>query len=407
MIRGLHAGTHQDVKAALLAILGSFPTPSTSSGVPNSEIPESSASSQEDTSAAPTSTLTQETESAANADSSTSGSVETGATQIEAGGRTDSPPRTPDATRETAVQRLLAERRVRLEKQKKAQEAKDKAERKAKAEARNAAAAAADSSSSKGQQATWVQQQKERKAEAQRERERILRQIEHDKQERKERSQWSNAAKQGVAEKQDEGNSRGASHSTTDLASTSSPKDCSLQVRLLDGKSIRKKFSSDHIFGTHVRPWIDENRSDGDVPYTLKVILSPWPNKPLSDTDEEQSLHDLKLAPSSSLVLVPIQGFSNAYPRDPSLMSRIFFAVFNAIGASVTSVLNAFRTFLGIGQALPYQHQRSSNNEVKDANAGGSDERSQAGLDSGTRVRTLFDQRRDHEKNEFYNGNQV
>ena len=92
----------------------------------------------------------------------------------------------------TRIQDMLAERRQRLEKIKEDKEAAEKAERKAKAEARRHATDA-EPSSTKGQQAVYAQKQRKKKQEAKAERERILKDIENNRAERKEKEEFKKA----------------------------------------------------------------------------------------------------------------------------------------------------------------------------------------------------------------------
>ena len=95
---------------------------------------------------------------------------------------------------------MLAEGRQRLEKSKADKEAAEKAERKAKAEARRHATDA-EPSSAKGQQAIYAHNQRKKKQEAKAERERILKDIENNRAERKEKD----ALKKAIAKAETEG----------------------------------------------------------------------------------------------------------------------------------------------------------------------------------------------------------
>lgn len=102
----------------------------------------------------------------------------------------------------TRVQDMLAERRQRLEKIKMDKEAAEKAERKAKAEARRHATDA-EPSSAQGQQAIYAQKQRKKKQEAKAERERILKDIENNRTERKEREELKKALAKAETEGRD------------------------------------------------------------------------------------------------------------------------------------------------------------------------------------------------------------
>ena len=255
----------------------------------------------------------------------------------------------------SAVARLLAERKIRLEKDKQAKEKAGKEERKAKADAR-AQSLAQDPHSAKGKQAAYALQEKKRQAEAKIERERVRRQIESDKAERREIEERRKAqAKADAESKQIDVNTGDQSNSMVDQAPTSTPKPitksstCALQVRLFDGSNIRSKFSSDQSLRTHVRQWIDESRSDGDAPYTLKQILTPLPNRTMSISEEEQPLQDLGFVPSSTLVMIPIQGYTAAYTNNQGLLLRGASAGYNFVSSGAGMLAGALGTFLGVG----------------------------------------------------------
>ena len=407
MVRGFHAGTQQDVKAALLEILKIFPTPPTSTATTSHITSETGTASSEaagnrlNEDALPTSNEASPLRSRSLNDSVTDSEV----AETEMNGDADSSqPLASSITRDTAVERLLTERRLRLEKQKEAREANEKAERKARAEARNAASAVKQAST-KGEQANWASQQRKRKAEAKLERERILRDIEHDRQKRRERNELRKALSQSGTEERSQDSAKDTEASKP--CPSSEKHDCSLQVRLLNGAIIRKRFRADQEFVESVRPWIDEARTDGNIPYTVKMVLSPFPNKVLTESDEKQSLHDLQLASSSTLTLVAVQDFVTAYPKNQSFLSRCFYAFYDAIALFLIFVMSSTGTVLRLGQGRSSQQQPNANGEMIPTKAGHHDERSSATSDSKIRIRTLHDQRRHQEKNEFYNGNQV
>ncbi|KAI6951524.1 hypothetical protein KC348_g80 [Hortaea werneckii] len=162
----------------------------------------------------------------------------------------------------------------------------------------------------------WIYQQKQRKDEAKRERQRILNQIEADKQERKVRSQM---AKQSSTEAS--GNAQSSPLPESRLAgqrrSAGAGGMCSIQVRLFDGSSIRNRFSTSATLDKDVRAWIKEASPPGqggaDVPFTFRQILAPQPSRSIEVSEEHQSLAELGLVPNGTLVLVPISGYTEAY----------------------------------------------------------------------------------------------
>lgn len=320
--------------------------------------------------------------------------------------RTTSPPPISSNTRSSrTVQNLLADRRRRLEIDKKEKDAAEEAERKAKADARQAAMTA-DPKSSKAKQASYAQQQRKRQQAAKIERERILKQIEHDKAERKEREEQRKALAEAEAEERDGAGGLIDQQLANEMCRRPKPEsaqECAIQVRMFDGSTIRNRFPSDQTLRTNVRSWVDKERSDGDFPYTFKQILAPLPSRTLSISEEEESLQSLNLAPSATLVMVPVQGYTAAYAENQGLVSRGAAAGYNAVSAGAGFVSGALGKFLGLGQATP-PVQESVIQEGTPQSVPSTDAR---GTASGIKIRTLGDQRDKQEDHQLYNGNQV
>ena len=299
------------------------------------------------------------------------------------------------------VQTLLADRRRRLEIDKKERDAAEKSERKAKAEARKEAMAVAPDSA-KAKQSAYAAQQRKRQQEAKMERERILRQIEHDKVERKEKEERRKAIAKAEVERNDGADGLVDQQLETELniPKSTKSKDCAVQVRLFDGSTIRSRFPSDQNLRRNVRPWIDQQI---DAPYTFKQVLTPMPNRTLSILEEEESLHSLGLTPSATLVIVPVQGYTAAYSGGQGLVSKGASAGYNVVSAGAGIVTGALGTLLGLGRAtapneLPNAH---------DTTMQGDAEADATGTGSGINIRTLRDQRDDQDDHQLYNGNQV
>lgn len=301
-----------------------------------------------------------------------------------------------------AIQTLLADRRRRLEVDKKEKEAAEKAERKAKADARKESMTAAPDSA-KAKQAVYAQQQRKRNQDAKSERERILRQIEHDKAERKEKEERRRALAKAEAEGIND-----SELAEQQLKAEMNPprptrsKECSVQVRMFDGSTIRGRFPSEDSLRAQIRPWVDKERSDEDFPYTFKQILAPLPNRTLSISDEEETLQSLGLTPSATLVMVPIQGYTAAYTGGQSIVSRGASAGYNVVSAGAGLVTGALGTFLGIGHPTPQGEQTSAPENTVPAGT----EPDTRGTGSAINIRTLRDQQ-DREDHQLYNGNQV
>ena len=296
-----------------------------------------------------------------------------------------------------AVQNLLADRRRRLEIDKKEKDTAEKAERKSKAEARKEAINVAPDSA-KAKQATYAVQQKKRQQEAKLERERILRQIEHDKAERKEKEARRKEIAMAEAEGMDGAGGLVDQQLTGEVSSLKSTrsKECAVQIRLFDGSTIRSRIPSDQTLRGNVRPWVDHHKSD-DVPYTFKHVLTPMPNRTLSISEEEETLQSLGLTPSATLVIVPIQGYTNAYSDGQGIVSKGASAGYNVVSAGAGIITGALGTFLGFGRATAPGDNPEARNDEADT----------TGVGSGINIRTLRDQRADQDDHPLYNGNQV
>ncbi|GKT46014.1 UBX domain-containing protein 5 [Colletotrichum spaethianum] len=223
-------------------------------------------------------------------------------------------PATPTQEEENAatLRAVLAERAARLEAQ------RLESERKAKA-ARAAAAEKAETDNSKQAEQTRNHKEALKKArqEAADEKARILKKIEDDRAERR-----AKAAERAAIRNQSSSPKLGdvaaaltRSESSSLAPSTSSASGMTaLQVRLLDGSTIRSRFPSKTTLGGDVRAWVDGERTDGSKePYRFKVVLAPQPSRLIDDTEESKSLTELSLSPSSTLVLAPVGAHVSAY----------------------------------------------------------------------------------------------
>jgi len=93
-----------------------------------------------------------------------------------------------------------------------------------------------------------------------------------------------------------------------------------LLLRLTDGAVLRQTFAvSDTL--TSVRDFLDANRTDPPVPFTLR---STFPPRQYSLADCERTLQELDLFPSGTLVMQAVPG-STPEPESPlpSLLSRL------------------------------------------------------------------------------------
>lgn len=252
-----------------------------------------------------------------------------------------------------------------------------------------------DTNPEKVQQMKYAQQQIKKKQEAKSDRERILRQIENDKLERIEKEKQRKAA---VAANNSDINT--PHQHNVELKQVNSM-ECAIQVRQFDGSTIRSKFTSGQTL-LNVRYWIDNQRRDGDAPYTFRQILAPMPNRPLTISEEAESLQSLSLTPSATLIMVPIRsGYTTAYEAESGYISGALNTSVRIVSGGVGLIRSSIGSLLGYGQSSitppppppPSQLMQGVENPSH-----------------GTRsrnMRTLNDQRAQSENHEFYNGNQV
>jgi hypothetical protein len=292
-----------------------------------------------------------------------------------------------EATRSENVQRVLTERAARLQTQKEEAERKAKEERaktadKAKAEAE----AGADTDAARAyKQAELVKKKKQKDRE---ERDRILKRIEDDKEERRQRA--IERERQRI-DNQKIGDVAAAlvNSPETKLPSTTRLSDLtSIQVRLFDGSTIRSRFKTTAPL-KEVRQWVDEKRPDGNLPYTFKQVLTPLPNKNLDATEESKELGELGLAPSSTLVLVPVANFTDAYDGGGNIFSRLLRMIFGFFAI----ILGLF----GVGGERRAERRES-------ASLGSGQGAATAQGDSRVRGLQNMNDRRDQQ---LYNGNSV
>jgi hypothetical protein len=254
----------------------------------------------------------------------------------------------------------------------------------------------------------WIAQQKQKQSDSRRERDRILAQIEADKAERKARREEERRERL-----QEQGTTQSTTQSTVPQDRTSRRSNAAftkLQVRLLDGATIREQFPADATITEHVRPWIDSHL-ETKAPYTFKQILAPKPARSISISEEQESLRELGLLPSATLVLQPIQSYTDAYgsaANNGGLLSLPYNAVTGAVGLVTGSLTGAARWLRGgsYEEPGPDGHVLGEQSETPQAEA--TPQTVNAATTGGTRFRTLADQRADRgEDQQFYNGNSL
>ena len=319
------------------------------------------------------------------------------------------------------LESLLPGRAAQLEADHQTRRAKEKEERIARAEARRKeveAAATSDDKSSlsekaKGKQRAdgsgdassqqsrrdWVKEQAKRKEEAKVERQRILQQIEADRQERKNREAIRKEVNAPAVSMNGLSENRSSTSNKSDM--------CALQLRLFDGTSIKTRFKSSTTLALGVRTWIKETAPAGaaDSAYNFRLMLVPGPSRTIDKADETKSLQELGLVPSATLVLLPA---IDAAARDGFLSRGVVGSVYGLVSGALGVVGGA------VGHLTGGLYIGGIADETEPSNIAGA---SMATTDTpGTlsagkaRSKTLADQRAEEntakdQNAEFYNGN--
>ncbi|ODH13753.1 hypothetical protein ACO22_06929 [Paracoccidioides brasiliensis] len=247
---------------------------------------------------------------------------------------------------------------------------------------------------------SWKLEQRKRQLEKNEERDHILNQIRLDNEERKRQE----------SRRESMTSTRSENSPPTPVANPQPQRISNqfrLQIRLFDGSSVRSSFSPTQTIQHDVRPWLDNQRSDGNAPYNLKQILTPFPSRNISDSEEHQTLEELGLGPASNLVMVPVRSYTDAYSSvGLSLPVRGLYAGYTLVSSTVGAVAGAIRSLLGLSQG-----------PVGDASAVVDESRTpeapagtgfQPGRSNGrSNVRTLYGNDDNGKQHQFYNGNQV
>lgn len=299
------------------------------------------------------------------------------------------------------VRALFAERAKRLEKERQdAERSAREAKKKAAAEAK-ANAPIPDTPAAKSRR-DWLEQQALRKQQAKSDKARVLQMIESDKQDRKLREEQRRIVAKSQLTQPASDDSEGQSQKE---ATTSSSPTCALLIRLFDGSSIRHKFDADATLATQVRQHVSEH-SQTDVPYDFRQIRTPEPSKTISVSEEAKSLKAIGLAPSSTLVLVPVAGYTSAYSgQQRGLIAQGFGLGYNVVAGT-----------LGVAGSIARGIASYVIPSGAEIHAAGTDDDIEPRVDESAatpsssariKVRTLADQRAEADKTVLYNGNQV
>ncbi|KIW34496.1 uncharacterized protein PV07_01272 [Cladophialophora immunda] len=262
----------------------------------------------------------------------------------------------------------------------------------------------------KAQRAEYIKMQREREQKQRDERERIKAQIKAD---REERRLLDEMRKQGQTQETPT-SSTPSSYARSRTSRANARGDVRVQVRAFDGSTLRNTFPSTSTITKEIRPWIDSanstsssNRTSG-VPYNLKLILTPLPNRTIEAGEEDTELSDLGIVGSCTFVMVPVKGYVDSYASGGmglggGLLGGVVTGGYNLVSGTAGMVFGGVRSLLGYGSGNAEQTSGGSENAGQTPGSG-------PGAGNNVRIRTLADQRADDatkRDQQFYNGNQL
>lgn len=167
---------------------------------------------------------------------------------------------------------------------------------------------------------------------------------------------------------------------------------CALQVRLFDGSLIRARFGGNSTLKQHVREWVDDSirmLDGGPKTYKFKWIRSPQTNTTIDNMDEEKTVLQLEMVPTSTLVIVPVVG-----QEGPRILTPIL-AFISLIFSFLEKILQIFIPGLrNRDQLIP------GNSDAEDIEGHGRS----TGIDHGRKSNTIERKKR---QEQYYNGNSV
>jgi UBX domain len=237
----------------------------------------------------------------------------------------------------------------------------------------------------------WTRTQRERERQLREERERIRAQIKHDHAERRRLEELRRQPAIDLTSH----DSKSPTKSPTKRPGIS---EIRVQVRTFDGSTLRSTFAKNATVTGQIRPWIDRAAGQS-TPYSLKIVLTPLPNRTIEAAEEAKSLEDLDIINSCTLVMVPVRGFVESYaPPGSGIIGSAVSGGYNLLSGSVGAVFGGVRSVLGFGQVTAETPTPSAPVEALSRPPTGQ-----------VRVRTLADQRMDAQSkdHQFYNGNQL
>ncbi|KAF2103942.1 hypothetical protein NA57DRAFT_50798 [Rhizodiscina lignyota] len=351
----------------------------------------------------------------------------------------------PPSYETSNLQSLFPDRTTRVEADHERQQA-------AETERLRAASARSRSSQSGAPQSARVDyaaQQRQRLAAAKKEKERVMAAIEADKAARKERERLRKESEQATMSQmpaspdQVDGPQDGARRNPSrrsGLAGTAN-----IQVRLFSGRTLRSPFPATATLAKDVRNWIDEAAAEDahtsrPPAYTFKQVCNPLPSRSIEVAEEGQSLADLDLLPSATLVLVAVQGGTEAYSGgNGGIQGMVYGAASGALGLVSSTIGTAGSVLGGIlgwggsandadassgtesgqagrqvgaqgGESRGETASKDVADEVEERGKAKDEGRRAGGQPGGIRVRTFADQREDEKGKQgetWYNGNQL
>ncbi|KIW99786.1 uncharacterized protein Z518_10714 [Rhinocladiella mackenziei CBS 650.93] len=252
----------------------------------------------------------------------------------------------------------------------------------------------------KAQRADYIKMQREREQKQREERERIKAQIKAD---REERRRLDEMRKHDEMER----STSSAPSSSGSPRSKEKKTEVRVQVRTFDGSTLRSTFPPTSTLSADVRPWIDSS-SNTTVPYNLKLILTPLPNRNIEASEEERELSDLGIVGSCTLVMVPVRGYVESYAGSTSgsLLGAAVSGGYNLISGTAGLVFGGMRSLLGYNN--PAGEPEQSTGTSSPGRSGEGQTSTQSTSAKKVRVRTLADQRAEAQRDQqFYNGNQL
>jgi hypothetical protein len=261
---------------------------------------------------------------------------------------------------------------------------------------------------------SWAETQRKRNHQARQDRDRILAQIHADRQERKSREAFRKQTQQSNVSVDDAPRTPLSTVRSSQQLSNASH--ASIQIRLVNGELIRSSFASSAP-ASELQTWIEDHfRSTGTTlpAYRLKHLPGPpLPARTIDIVDESsKSLLELDLAPSATLVLLPISGSVNAYSHNEGG----FVGFIMSILIWILGVLVAPLKWIGLAGGSPASEKQKQETEALGNRTGsssstGTDQEAKAGKlkAKGVKVRTITEMNADAEQEarQLYNGNQL